>query len=150
MARHKHRILRWFTRPSAPPLQRHPFEVMIFAVALLQGTTFVFGRVPPSVAAINLEPAVLVLWGFCLMFAGAMGIASAAWRDIDTAVLLERIAVGTLGVAAPCYALAILSSTGLDGLAASYTPMMTVPFAFWRMAQIQAVFRQSAAAADHS
>jgi hypothetical protein len=116
---------------------RHrPHEVTLLAFSALLGMAFVVGARPPG-SVEQLMPG-WMRWGWYLLLltSGTVGLASLAFRDIYTALTMERAAMFGQAAAFTMYGLAIFALGGWRGLAAGALCVALAVASMWRLRQV--------------
>ena len=122
---------------GAIPPSRHPFQFWMMFALVLGGLGNLL--TPGSeVLQQGLDPFFHKLWAIVMISGGAIAIVAAWWRDRITGLLLERIALISVGLMAPVYSGALVLST-TDFEAASLTAAFTTSAglaSLWRAAHV--------------
>lgn len=98
---------------------RHPFEIFALGLALLVGTGATLLEARPGSVEAELAWWIRDLWGYLLLFGGAMAITGISWRDRVTGLILEQIGLTALAGGCVLYSWAVVAATGFGGLWAS-------------------------------
>lgn len=95
---------------TAIPPSRHPFQFwVLFALAISgAGNFFTPGS---EVLQQGLDPLSHKVWAATLMVSGVLGLIAAWWRDRITGLIMERIALVSVGLACPVYGVVVAEAT---------------------------------------
>lgn len=124
--------------------RRHPADVLLLAVSLLQGLAFVLGTpVRPPTSIEQIMPDWLILaWYWTLIVSGAVGLTGNFWPGHILTSLRIRLS-GVMFAAAPAAAYTVVSAV-YGGLGAMYTAGVVaawVAMCLWRAAQLTSDIR---------
>lgn len=113
---------------GALPPSRHPFQVLLMVALVVIGLSAVALSPPGSVNAL-LPDFGRYLWATVTLVGGGGTIVASALRDRAYGLLVERITLGLLTVAAPIYAFAVarLAARGPDVPAGGLVTHLTGP-----------------------
>ena len=139
--------------PSWPPV-RHPHQLFLMAASLVSGAVGLAygGAASSGTVRTLLPPALVLVWQLTLVVSGTLGLLAAvlAYRDGVLSLLMERIALGSVGVLACVYALATQMTVGLPAV---HIAAMTGGYGMAclvRMAQVHQVLRWLNGIADRA
>lgn len=120
---------------SVPP-SRHPFQIWVLAACTLSGFSIIaFGGHPQSLQAL-MPSAILYAWGTLLMIGGIIGLSSAWWPDRITGLLMEKMALGTIGASATVYAGCVLWFAHGPGVVSAIFLLSIGCASVWRIRQV--------------
>jgi len=123
--------------------RRHPHEVMLLALCLVQGLAYAIGQPRPGSVAALLPPPLVAVWYWMLLTSGFVGIVGNLWPGHLLTGLRVRLA-GMLLAASPAAAYGI-TLLALAGARASFAAGVVFAWAaacLWRAGQILADLRQ--------
>jgi hypothetical protein len=125
-------------RPVTVATGRTPFEVTMFAAALLAGLALLVVDTRPASVQLGMLPTVQVIWEFGLIVAGLAGLVGVGrrWPVLSTGLIVEMLGVCVLGSVTSMYGTALFVISGTQALAAGSFVVAVAAGSWWRMAQI--------------
>lgn len=123
--------------------RRHPHEVMLLALCLVQGLAYAIGQPRPGSVVALLPPALAAAWFWMLLAAGAVGLVGNLWPGHVTTALRVRLA-GMLLAASPAaaYGITLIAFVGSRGSFAAGIVFAWAAACLWRAGQLAVDLRQ--------
>lgn len=126
---------------SAIPPSRHPFQFWVLFALFVSGAANFF--TPGSVVLREgLDPFFHKLWAVTLMISTLLGLISAFLSDRISGLLVERIALLTMGLSCPAYAIVVGIQMGVQFAFVSIVIMFSIGIAgVWRAVHVSRELR---------
>lgn len=123
--------------------RRHPHEVMLLGVSVLQGIAYAIGQPRPNSVAILLPPVLVTAWYWMLLASGFVGLVGNLWPGHVTTGLRVRLA-GMLLAASPAavYGISLITLAGARGSFAAGMVFAWAGACVWRAVQIVVDLRE--------
>lgn len=130
-------------------LGRDPHEVFLAGICIPTGLAILVTGLEPASLEASMPPFLVPIWTLGLLLGGLLVVGSAVWRDRWTGLLIERVGLYMLTLAAIAYTAGVISAGGFN---ATYVAALNAAFAAanvarWR--QITRYFRGVKAYRDH-
>lgn len=137
-------------RPVTVATGRTPFEVTMFAAALVAGIALLVADTRPASVRTGMLPTVQVVWEYGLILGGLTGLTGVGrrWPVLSTGLIVEMFGVCVLGSVTSMYGVALFVVSGLAALAAGSFVVAVALGSWWRMAQIVIDLRRAGRAAE--
>lgn len=123
--------------------RRHPHEVMLLGLCLIQGAAYAIGQPRPGSVSALLPPLLVTAWFWMLLAAGVVGLVGNLWPGHLITGLRVRLA-GMLLAASPAAAYGV-TLIAFAGARASFTAGIVFAWAgacMWRSGQLVVDLRQ--------
>jgi hypothetical protein len=123
---------------------RHrPHELLLLAVSIPIGLSYVFGAPPPGSVAALIPAWEVRIWAWLLLFSGLVGLVSSSWgRDARFALRLEAGAMLLGAGALLIYTVAVFQLGTWRGLFAGGITVAWMAANLWRALQIRRDLRE--------
>lgn len=121
---------------TAIPPSRHPFQFWVMFALAMSGLGNLF---TPGSAVLQegLDPFFHKLWAALLLISAAMALAASFWRDRVSGLLVERIALITMGSICPLYGIVVILQIGFtEGLIGISIMISAGIAALWRAVHV--------------
>jgi hypothetical protein len=123
--------------------RRHPHELMLLVVSVLQGAAYAIGQPRPNSVAVLLPPVVVTAWYVLLLVSGVVGLTGNLWPGhLDTALRLRLSGNFLAAAPAAVYGITLLAFGGLRGSFAASIVLAWAGACMWRAWQLRADLRQ--------
>jgi hypothetical protein len=123
------------------PPSRHPFQFWALTACFLSGVASAIGPGKPGTMQELLPDYMVDLWGWTMMVGGLLGLIAGFWKDRITGLLMERLALLTIGGVTLVYGVVVLAVGGLGATTAGTFCLSMSVASFWRVVHVNRELR---------